>query len=67
MKAEYEGNGGDGERSMVSKKAFKAFEPVYRGIIKRICSFEQDPKMTEELETRLRVGMKICLSATDVT
>ena len=52
---------------MVSKQAFKAFEPVCGEIIKWICSFEQDPKMTEEPETQLSVGMKICLSAIYVT
>lgn len=54
------------ERSVVSTKASEAFEPVCRGVMKWICSVEQDPKTTEEPETWLGVGMKICLSATDM-
>lgn len=43
------------------------FKPFYRVIIKWICIFEQDHKMRGEPATRLRSGMRVCLSATDVT
>lgn len=58
------GDGGDVERNMVSKKSFKVFEPVCRVIIKWICGFEQASRMTGELATQQRSGMRICLSDT---